>query len=307
MISVIVPVYNVEPYLEKCLDSILAQSYHNIEIILINDGSTDRSRAICEVYQKKDKRIRFFDNENHGLAATRNFGVEHAHGDWIMFVDSDDWVDPDFCKIPYSVAIENNADMVIFELLIVEKDGRLKDERKIVTGFSNSQIAVEYGRNAAWNKLYKRELFDTIRYPEGRLFEDIATTYKLVYKAKRIVMLDTPLYYYRRREGSISFGKKYHMTREWYISIVQRYNGLLCLGYQVEKLELEMLNDSLYYLMFVEPSEDPVYRHAVEIVNSLDKLAEKLSATCRNYLKIWKMNQTLFHTLCRERKIKAQK
>ena len=190
MISVIVPVYNVELYLRKCIDSILAQTYRDLEILIIDDGSTDGSGAICDEY-KKDERVRVFHTDNHGLSAARNLGLDNATGDWIGFVDSDDWIEPDLFE--KSISCIGDADILCFS-----GEGKY-------TGFQ-AVVALVCGgiSSSAWGKLYRRNCFFSTRFPEGRVHEDTATTYKILYKSEEILCQNIGGYHYCKRAGSIT-------------------------------------------------------------------------------------------------------
>ena len=180
-ISVIVPIYNVEKYVRKCLESLLHQTMKQIEIICVDDGSTDGSGTIADEYERINWPIfKIIHTKNRGLSAARNRGLDEAQAEWVMFVDSDDWVESRFCEVPWSEGVRKNADLVIFGMYNV-KSGRIKKLRNNdnPTGFINHEKAIDVGNDAVWNKLYKRQLFDSIRYPEGRVYEEIGTTYKL--------------------------------------------------------------------------------------------------------------------------------
>lgn len=188
-ISVIVPIYNVEQYLCRCLDSIISQTYTNIEIILVNDGSTDKCTEICNSYL--DPRIRVIHTENRGLSAARNTGINLAKGEYFYFVDSDDWIDQDILK--QAIEAIGDADILCF-----------CHERRSYTG-SEALIALIKGgiSTFAWDKLYRKECFQEIRFPEGRIIEDIATTYKLIAKAERVNCAIIQGYHHTYREDSL--------------------------------------------------------------------------------------------------------
>ncbi|MBQ6372862.1 MAG: glycosyltransferase family 2 protein [Clostridia bacterium] len=305
MISVIVPVFNVEPYLSRCLDSLLAQDLRDIEIIVVDDGSTDGSPAICDAYRDCDARIRVFHTQNRGLSAARNLGIGNARGEWVMFVDSDDWVEPGFCQTPYRAAVESGADLVIFGFTVFKEDGRIDTKGFRMEAPVPPQAAVEFGINAAWNKLYRRALFDGIRYPEGRLFEDALTTYRLVYRAHRIAALDAPLYNYKKRQKSISTTCDERSCREKLLAAFERYDGLLSLGYPPEKLERGLLFDALHYLMRTEPDGTALYARAGGIVSACQGIPDGLKPVERNAIKLWRLNETLFHRYCRDMGLKV--
>lgn len=183
MVSVIVPVYNVKPYLEECLDSILQQSYTQMEIILIDDGSTDGSGAICDSYLQKDNRFQVIHQQNQGLSAARNRGIECAAGDYLCFVDSDDYLYPNSIEILLRLCVENEADMSIctFDLLTNETKHCLQAAERIspsVEVFCGNQKMEAYLRQkkintAAWGKMYAAKLFRELRFPVGKLYEDV--------------------------------------------------------------------------------------------------------------------------------------
>ncbi len=207
-VSVIVPVYNVEPYLRRCIDSLVNQTLQNIEIILIDDGSTDGCGAICDEYATKDTRIRVVHQENAGLSEARNAGIDRARADFLMFVDSDDWVEPEFCELPLMLAKKHKADLVMFQFRY-SKNGRIQRKRLDVSeGIKTQKEALGLlASNAgmmAWNKLYHRELFRTNRYPKGKVYEDVVLTPVLVHLARKVVYSTAVLYNQEYRAGSIT-------------------------------------------------------------------------------------------------------
>lgn len=217
MISVIVPVYKVEPYLRQCIDSILAQTYTDFELILVDDGSPDNCGAICDEYAKHDDRIRVIHQENGGLSAARNTGIDAARGEYLTFIDSDDWITETYLERLYILLNESNADISVCGMLSFmdgsepESDLAAVDRNlKIMTG--RAACLSIYSMDGvvpimAWGKLYSRELFDGIRYPVGRIHEDDATTPKLLYRAPKVSVSSDPLYRYRQRKESIMHEK----------------------------------------------------------------------------------------------------
>lgn len=213
-VSVIVPVYNVEKLLPRCINSIINQSLKNIEIILINDGSTDNSGRVCKDFAKLDKRIKVIHQQNGGLSDARNAGLDVAKGNFIAFVDSDDFIHENMYEILLRTMIENDCEVVesgyqrVFPNDIINNYDQPKSKR-----IFNTQAAVvntimdHHCRNYVWNKLYKKELWDDIRFPYGKLFEDVSTTYQVVNMCSKLVKIDCELYYYYQREGSISRSK----------------------------------------------------------------------------------------------------
>lgn len=219
LVSVVVPVYNVEQYAAECLDSLLRQTYENIEIIAVNDGSTDGSGGVVDSYMKKDARVKVVHKKNGGLSDARNAGVSVATGEYIMFLDSDDYAADDFVASALGAAIDNRADIVCFRFTSVTDSG---ETISISTKKAVDNLATYANTDAikdiftlggtlkvnAWNKIYRRSLFsrNNIKYPVGKIYEDNQTTYKLMYLAKKIIFLDKSLLFYRQRPGSIMKG-----------------------------------------------------------------------------------------------------
>ena len=211
-ISIIVPIYHVEKYLRRCLDSILGQTYKNFELLLVDDGSPDNCGAICDEYAQRDSRIKVIHKENGGLSSARNVALDVATGDYVMFVDSDDWVEPDFCMQALRMIDEHNVQVVAFGHRCVSADNgeiqnRITKEPRIVDSSEAIRHLIlrdDAIYNFSWNKIYKRSLFENIRYPLGLLHEDDAVTYQLIAKAKKIYVSDVILYNYLIRKDSIS-------------------------------------------------------------------------------------------------------
>ncbi len=204
-ISVIVPVYNVEQYLRRCLDSLVNQTLNDIEIIVVNDGSPDDSQAIIDEYACKYENIRAFKKVNGGLSDARNFGLEYVTGEYVAFVDSDDYVQKDMYEKMYSKAKENDFDIVVCDLnyvypgKLMEVNSHIKND---TTDIKKSMINIY---PAAWNKLYKRNLFDhDVRFKKGVWFEDVEFLYRLLPYVKSIGVVKEPFYQYVQREGSIT-------------------------------------------------------------------------------------------------------
>lgn len=255
LISVIVPVYKVEDVLSRCLDSLCRQSLQNIEILLVDDASPDRCGVICEAYAEKDPRFRVIHHpENRGLSAARNTGIAQASADYLMFVDSDDWVHEDFCKLPYECAVQNNAELVMFGRLFVDRHGSVTSVRCKTDKFSGRLTHLEAldllftkAGHAAWNKLYKKKIFDTISYPDGLLYEDVGTTYKAILLADSVCFLDKVLYFRCYHEGSITTLRTKKALHDWFEMYMQQYQDLAVWGYPQDKLELRLQNIALTY------------------------------------------------------------
>lgn len=228
MISIIVPVYNVEPYLRRCLDSIIEQTYRDLEILVIDDGSTDQSGKICDEYAELDERIRVTHTENRGLSCARNRGLDNATGDWIGFVDSDDWIEPDMYEVLLKRAEETGADIV--ECGYYKEFKNTSEEMPSVTEIISETDAIEalvYGKitGLVWNKVYKRDIFSTVRFPVGREFEDIYTTHKLVCDA-RVAKIKESYYHYVQRNSGISQCHEINNLTDNWVAHKKRYEDL---------------------------------------------------------------------------------
>ena len=181
LISVIVPVYNVEKYLNRCVDSILAQTYTNLEVILVDDGSPDGCPAICDAYVKKDKRVKVIHKANGGQGTARNAGLDIAKGDYISLIDSDDWIEKDFIKILHNYIINNDADLVICNYNEVnEQDQIIKHSNLQYKVYKSNKFDLLFNQIdtvpviVPWNKLYKKSVFSNLRYADTRIYEDEA-------------------------------------------------------------------------------------------------------------------------------------
>lgn len=205
MISIIVPIYNSEQYLIKTLESILLQTFTDFEVLLIDDGSTDNSRNICNEYVTKDKRFKYFYKSNSGVADARNLGLDNVIGSHISFIDSDDIIDKDFLKILYKQLNENNVDISVCNI-------KAKNDKKIISDLEFCNYQLQLGSSTLWNKLYKKEVFNDIRFPSGKLFEDNYVFHHLFAKNRyKLCLINKKLYHYQHNCESItrsSFSKE---------------------------------------------------------------------------------------------------
>jgi glycosyltransferase involved in cell wall biosynthesis len=202
LISVIVPVYNVEKYLPRCIESILNQTYRNFELILVDDGSTDRSGQICDEYKVKDERIRVLHKPNGGQSEARNEGIEQARGEYINFFDADDFAEKDILEYLISLARKYNADLVVTAPVLLYESGRTRD---LVSSLKEGvyprkevyrSILLQTGIEAqSWGKLYKKFLFDKIRYPVGEIYEDFKIIHEIIEEAGVIVFGEKRKYF----------------------------------------------------------------------------------------------------------------
>ena len=219
-ISIIVPVYKVENYLDKCVESILNQTEKGFELILVDDGSPDNCPKICDKYLLKDSRVKVVHKENGGLSDARNAGIKEAIGEWLSFIDSDDFIAPDMIENLLSNAENENADIAICDAVLF-KDGENPSftdstEKKVMDsiGAQGKMINERLFSVNTWNKIYKKSLFDDIVFPKGRLYEDLATTYKLLDKSKKVVYINGKKYAYLQRATSIMGQTGYKMKAD---------------------------------------------------------------------------------------------
>lgn len=235
-ISVIVPVYNPGTFLPFCIESIINQTYKNLEIILIDDGSTDSSLKICEEYSKKDHRIKVIHQENHGISYVRNLGIESASSDYISFIDSDDIISPYFYEHLLNILINNNADIAecsftkLSEADITNytfpdfnpQEFSIFDSIESLHRIHNENLDICVKSVIVCNKLYKISLFDDIRFPLGKRYEDELTTYKLFYKSKRLVSSSAILYGYIQHKSSF-MNQPFNVNRLTAIDVYENY------------------------------------------------------------------------------------
>lgn len=209
-ISIIVPVYKVEPWLDRCVQSIVDQSHQNLEIILVDDGSPDHCGAMCDAWAEKDSRIQVIHKENGGLSSARNAGLAAATGEYIAFVDSDDWVHPAYLFAMYHAIACSGADVAACDVCFLQAEEAVPEARDLesFTVFSPKEAiaTILRGRGfraVAWNKLYRRQLLTGENFPVGKYHEDEFFTYRILAKAEKLAFVDAPLYYYFQRPGSI--------------------------------------------------------------------------------------------------------
>ena len=233
-ISVIVPVYKVEEYLERCVDSIINQTYKNLEIILVDDGSPDLCPVMCDKYAERDSRITVIHKENGGLSDARNFGIDAASGEYIAFVDSDDYINENYIEKLSEAMHKDNADISLCSLLVVDEKGKKLStdisndsplSNEVITGREVLERRYEFNGwyyVVVWNKLYKRDIFDTIRFPYGKVHEDEFVFHKIMYNCKRVSVINERLINYVRRDFSIMKTKNLTKTMDKSESLYNR-------------------------------------------------------------------------------------
>lgn len=237
MISIIIPIYNAELYLHRSIDSILSQTYTDIEVLLVDDGSTDRSGELCDEYANKDSRVRVFHKINEGVSSARNVGLDNAKGQWITFVDADDWIDKNMYQELYNTAVSTQADIVLCSFYEYHGLGKTF----LIEAISTESDKIEILRNyilsftALWNMLVHRTLYDTykLRIPKHITnCEDFWLTVRLFYYAKQISSLHIPLYYYNRENvNSILNNPNEERRNSEYLSYIDTINFFKAMGY----------------------------------------------------------------------------
>ena len=267
LVSVIVPVYNVEEYLGRCVESILAQTYSNLEVILVDDGAKDSSGRICDAFAQKDPRVRVIHKENGGLSSARNAGIEVATGDWLEFVDSDDWLEPDAVGSMLELALKHQVELVVggrWDVSAktgIKKKGLCPKVQEVLSGEELVRRIFRWDNcdSSACDKLFARRLFREIRFPYGVICEDVPVMYRIVLDAGRAALLDRPIYNYFHRSGSITYTgiseKTFHFSRHtavilpWIranhpnLETEARYLRVRSLAYAVQSVDLASPGD----------------------------------------------------------------
>jgi glycosyltransferase involved in cell wall biosynthesis len=224
-VSIIIPVYNVEKYLDKCLDSVVNQTYTNLEIILVDDGSHDNCPAICNQWRSRDSRIKVIHQENGGLSHARNEGLKIATGEFIGFVDSDDWIEPEMYEVLLDTMMETGADIAICGSLNESEDSSTFIQKpksptiKIYPAEKALELLISGKssiRNAVWNKLFRKHFLKNIPFQVGKIYEDMLWTPQVIGSAQTVVTIDLPLYHYLYRSESLSHDvhNLYHILRD---------------------------------------------------------------------------------------------
>ena len=303
LISIIVPIYKVELYLKRCVDSIVNQTYSNLEIILVDDGSPDNCPQICDEYAEKDKRVVVIHKENGGLSEARNAGLDICKGEYVSFIDSDDWVDLQYIEILLKGVQNNKADIAIgqFQKIFFYNEKK-KYEKKMTTAstavmdnkeavkklFSNEDIYFV----VAWGKLYKKTLFNTIRYPVGKIHEDEYTTYKILYNSSTVAYLHEKIYFYLQRPQSIMSNAKKDSLRvldarveryQYFKDNKERYLANLC----VEPLCWDLL---FAYSLSKQRKKIPGFNCTKEILNKYRELVRHY-----NKINLWNMRKIMLN------------
>lgn len=288
-ISIIIPVYKVEAYLKECLDSVVGQTYKNLEIILIDDGSPDNSGNMCDEYAQNDLRIKVIHKQNGGLSSARNAGLEIATGEYVCFIDSDDVIDERYIEILHSMCIENNVDVAVCDIKrftdVIEKESETNEVKLINSRELQSKMYVHGEATQVvivCNKLYKKYIYENLRFPIGKIHEDEFTTYKALYSSKTdIAVSNLKLYYYRCNPNGI-MGNKYTIKRLDYLEALEQR-----MQFYNERNEKMLYEKTLAkYSLRLRSSYVKVYLYINENKQQvLDKILGKANKIIREVLK----------------------
>ncbi len=273
-ISIIAPVYNVGKYLEECILSLINQTHHNLEILLVDDGSTDASGTICDDYSAKDPRIKVIHQKNGGAGSAKNTALNTATGDYIAFVDSDDFVRPDYIWVLLDTLERERADIAECGFFLMRKSSKEAVDNQPTGVFSAEQFLerflTDWKCSLLWNKLFKRELLDDLRFYEGRVIDDEFYTYKAVMRAQRIAVTAEPLYVYRQRKTGVT------NQGRWRQRLLDR------LAYYTERYDLVTGAFPRLQPLFLAELADNLMRMKQEVQEFSDLTAE-VDRTMRRY------------------------
>ena len=308
LISVIVPIYKVEKYLKKCIESIQKQTYKNLEIILVDDGSPDKCGEICDEYAENDSRIIVIHKKNGGLSSARNAGIEIAKGDYIGFVDSDDYIEPYMYEKLLDAIEQNNSKLSVCAINYVFENGKkiCKSKSSENRNFDFFEAIKEMNTYelfdmGAWSKLYKKDLFDDIRFPENKLSEDFFIMYKIFDKAQRISYVGIPCYNYLQRSESITKSKKINKdfveaAYEQMLYLDNKYPQLKILAHTSYASAALTVYD--FYLKNKVKCPNEIYNKLKEIVfnnNSYIDKADYLSKSKHLQFKLFNLNRVIYN------------
>ena len=309
MISIIVPVYNVEKYIKRCIDSILAQTFTDFELIVVDDGSIDKSLEICNAFQKLDDRIQVLYQDNQGQAAARNLALdwifENSTSEWIAFVDADDWVHPQFLEKLLKNAVEAKASVSLCGFVEIEDEST--DNVLLNQESSKSYCGRDFvydslkneGRGVwvLWDKLWRRDLWNSVRLPVGRIYEDNATVYKILYSVERVVTTDTILYYYYQNPSSTMHAEFSIRKLDWPLVLKEMTEFF----HEKEEPELEIIslrryfNVLLWYYdsVFKIDNQEIILKMKRELRQAAKKINKNEKITIHSYPKYF----NIFHPL----------
>lgn len=284
-ISIIVPIYKVEKYLKKCIDSIINQTYSNLEIILVDDGSPDNCPNICDEYAKKDNRIIVIHKKNGGLSDARNVGIEQATGKYISFIDSDDYITNDYIEYLYKLITSYDGDVSIIlpQIFYDEQDRVIISNKKEIIKVYDSKTALltmlyqkEFD-TSAWGKLYKTDLFNDIKFPVGKLYEDISTIYKTFLNSDTIVYSNQKKYYYLKRKDSIMGRSFKEKDMDYIYQAESMYNSVKFMDNEIEiAARCRLINANFSVLRKILSLHEKKNEYVKIILRNIKKLRKNL-------------------------------
>ena len=295
-ISIVVPAYNVESYIERCIGSIEKQTFSNYEVLLIDDGSTDSTGLICDNLQEKYSNIRVYHKNNGGLSDARNFGIKQSFSEYIVFIDSDDFLHKDYLKQLHSAMEMSKADIAVcsFKCCFDNEDVTMEDCNGLkITEYDSiaalkALILEDKMMNYAWNKMYRRELFCDIKYPTGKKWEDIGTTYKLFAKSKKIVFINDKLYFYVQRKGSITSTITLTGCLDQYEQLLERYEDVGRLDKTLSKKTLEQTCLEAYSCWSLFNKDRHSYEKDKDLKERFERSQHFLKKNISKAMKHWK-------------------
>lgn len=286
-ITVIIPVYNVEKYLDRCLESIVKQTYKNLEIILVDDGSPDNCPELCDLWQSKDSRIKVIHKKNGGLSSARNAGLDFATGDFIAFVDSDDYISENMLETMLEAALKNNIKVACCGRVRVSAQKKVEmftlPKEQVLTGEEAIKQLLIGGsvEEACWDKLYKKEVFDNRRFPVGEINEDIVQTIEILGDCEFIIHVGKPFYYYCENVNSITTSK-YSSAKRAYIKHLNQIFEYLNKNYPqllnyFSDLELRYCQSILYLLL---DNKEVLKNNQVDYIEFYERFKSAFRKTC---------------------------
>lgn len=294
-VSVIIPVYKVEKYLRKCVDSVINQTYKDLEIWLVNDGSPDNCPAICDEYAVKDSRIKVIHKKNGGLSDARNAALDVMTGQYVTFVDSDDYISEDAVQTWHDALVNNDADMAVGNMVAIDENSNSKSffpptEKETV--LNDEEILTLLSPPHAPNRLYKSELFKTVRYPVGRLYEDVFTWHKILSQVKKVVLTGKVSYYYFVRSGSIMHSEYDIRFTDIIFAIKERYEWLDSIGQKKLADEARMFIYTRVAVAYAHldpksPEHNKKLKEVKAIYNDCYKILIKEDVGIKQKIRLW--------------------
>ena len=300
-ISVIVPVHNVESYIKKCLDSILNQTFKEFELIVVNDGSTDKSLGILKNYEAKYDNIIIINKQNEGQGVARNKALEICKGEYIAFVDSDDYIEPNMLQSMYNKSLEKNLDIVVCNYKFVNANGdRIRDDKIVLNEdeiIDNRECVKRFLvtntiEGFSWNKIFKKKLFEknNIRYPKGMKYEDIPTVLSLLINAKRIGFINNEFYNYLLREDSTTSTKTIQNIRDCVkancmVGDILKYNGINNFKKEYEFFYAQRIVNTIYGAIKKDKKKEKTIEFARDMVSYINKVNKYKILLFNDYFK----------------------